>query len=102
MALHTTVSMSGSGGGRDPAHNCVLCNCEQLVLSCVEYWPTILRVVKQSFKFKLLMCFLHHTGTDLSLSENRLVSGVHCVIERDGDGSTWIEDKRQGICYVII
>ncbi|KAK2169224.1 hypothetical protein NP493_1201g01039 [Ridgeia piscesae] len=42
------------------------------------------------------------TGTDLSLPDNRLVSAVHCVIERDSAGGVWIEDKRQGIsCYLI-
>lgn len=42
----------------------------------------------------MMMLMMMFKDTDLCLSENRLVSGHHCVIEKDSTGNIWLEDIR--------
>lgn len=42
----------------------------------------------------MMLMMMIFKDTDLCLSENRLVSGHHCVIEKDSSGNAWLQDIR--------
>ena len=46
------------------------------------------------------MMMLIFIDADLCLAENRLVSGHHCIIEKDSLGNTWLQDIRFQFSFI--